>query len=141
VGALAAAVVSEFAGTATVVAVEPVSAACALAAARAGEPVEVPGPHRSIMAGLNCGLVSLVAWPRLRDGVNVFVAIDDESAEHAMRDLARLGVVAGESGSAGLAGLRALIESGDFEASGRRALVINTEGATDPEAYARIVSG
>ena len=105
-------------------------------------PVDVPGPHDSIMAGLNCGTVSLVAWPTVQAGVDVFVAIDDDAAEQAMRDLAALGVVAGETGAASLAGLRALVEHAEdagIDVAGRRALVLCTEGATDPEAYERIV--
>ena len=60
VGSFAAAMVRRFAG-ARIVGVEPVSAACALASIEAGEPAEVPGPHDSVMAGLNCGRVSPVA--------------------------------------------------------------------------------
>jgi diaminopropionate ammonia-lyase len=143
VGALAAAMVDHFAAAATMVAVEPLSAACGLRSAEAGHPVEVPGPHDSIMAGLNCGTVSVVAWPVVVAGIDVFVAVDDAAAEQAMRDLATLGVVAGETGAAGLAGLRALVESGSspVDLAGRSALVICTEGATDPEAYDRIVRG
>ena len=137
VGALAAAVVDHFAASARVIAVEPEDAACGLQSARAGHAVEVPGPHRSIMAGLNCGNVSPLAWPRVVEGVDLFVAVDDQAAERAMRDLASEGVVAGETGAAGLAGLRAAIETGHDV--GESVLVLCTEGATDPEAYARIV--
>ncbi len=107
VGSLAASVVIRYGGQARIVAVEPTSAACGLRSAEAGEPVVVPGPHDSIMAGLNCGTVSPLAWPILSAGVDVFVAIEDDYAERAMRDLAAEGIVAGESGAAGLAGLRA----------------------------------
>jgi diaminopropionate ammonia-lyase len=72
----------------------------------------------------------------------VFVAIDDAAAEQGMRDLARLGVVAGETGAASLAGLRALVAHADtagLDLAGCRALVLCTEGATDPVAYERIV--
>jgi diaminopropionate ammonia-lyase len=112
-----------------------------LAAARAGEPVTVPGPHASIMAGLNCGRVSIVAWPRLRDGVDVFVAIDDDVAIEALRELAALGIVVGETGAAGLAGLIALSRSAapGVDLEGARVLLLGTEGATDPVAYARLV--
>jgi diaminopropionate ammonia-lyase len=139
VGALTAAAVAHYGETTTIVAVEPRSAACGLASARAGHPVVVPGPHDSIMAGLNCGTVSPVAWESIRHGVDVFVAIDDADAEQAMRDLADIGVFAGETGAASLAGLRALIESRGVDARGRKALVLCTEGATDPGAYRRIV--
>ena len=50
------------------------------------------------MAGLNCGTVSIVAWPAVSAGADVFVAVDDAAAERAMRDLATIGVVAGETG-------------------------------------------
>ncbi len=142
VGALTAAVVAHYSARAAVVAVEPLSAACGLESARAGAPAFVPGPHDSIMAGLNCGTVSLIAWPAVLAGVDAFVAVADAAAEQAMRDLATLGVVAGETGAASLAGLRALAahaEEAGVEVRGRRALVLCTEGATDPVAYERIV--
>jgi diaminopropionate ammonia-lyase len=139
VGALLAAAVAHYAASATVVAVEPVSAACGLHSAAAGHPVVVPGPHDSIMAGLNCGTVSPVAWPVVSRGVDVFVAVDDAAAEQGMRDLAAVGVVAGETGAAALAGLRALATATPEHVQGRRALVLCTEGATDPIAYRRIV--
>jgi diaminopropionate ammonia-lyase len=139
VGALAAAVVAHYANVATVVVVEPRSAACGLRSAEAGEPVVVPGPHDSIMAGLNCGTVSVVAWPTVARGVDIFVAVDDGMAETAMRDLATVGLTAGETGGAGLAGLRALVDAGVVDPRGRRVLVLCTEGATDPSAFRRIV--
>jgi diaminopropionate ammonia-lyase len=139
VGALAAAVVQHFAARATIVVVEPLTAACGMHSADAGRPVEVPGPHDSIMAGLNCGMVSIVAWPIVSAGADVFVAVDDAAAENAMRDLAAIGVVAGETGAASLAGLRVAVDAGLPDLTGRRVLVLCTEGATDPVAYERIV--
>lgn len=99
------------------------------------------------MAGLNCGTASPVAWPLLSRGIDAFVAIEDEWARRAMRDLAAAGVVAGETGAAGLAGLTALLTDPLALAvrarlaitSETHALVICTEGATDPQAYRRIV--
>jgi diaminopropionate ammonia-lyase len=144
VGALAAAAVEHAPPRATIVAVEPEDAACGLASAIAGHPVEVPGPHRSIMAGLNCGNVSIVAWPVIESGVDAFVTVTDAAAEDAMRALARVGIVAGETGAAALAGLYALAADGPAsgrapEVAGRHALVLCTEGATDPANYERIV--
>ena len=129
---------------ATIVAVEPEDAACGLASAIAGHPVEVPGPHRSIMAGLNCGNVSIVAWPVIEAGVGAFVTVTDAAAEDAMRALAHVGIVAGETGAAALAGLHTLAADGPAsgtapEFTGRHALVLCTEGATDPANYERIV--
>ncbi|HEX4489891.1 MAG TPA: diaminopropionate ammonia-lyase [Acidimicrobiia bacterium] len=141
VGALAAAMVDHYAATSRIVVVEPKSAACGLAAARAGEPVLVPGPHDSVMAGLNCGAVSIVAWPRLRDGVDVFVAIDDDVAIAALRELAGLGIAAGETGASGLAGLLALAVAAPEVVADTSVLLFGTEGVTDPVAYARLVDG
>src|SRR5262249_23741660 len=50
VGALAEAVVRHF-RDAKILSVEPLKAACALASIEAGQIVDVPGPHDSIMAG------------------------------------------------------------------------------------------
>ncbi|HEY6562868.1 MAG TPA: pyridoxal-phosphate dependent enzyme [Pirellulaceae bacterium] len=91
------------------------------------------------MSGLNCGTPSPLAWPILSRSLDLLVAIDDERARIGMRDLASAGVVAGECGAAGLAGLQMLRES-DFWPSGvRSTLVISSEGATDLVAYERIV--
>ena len=137
VGALTAAVVARYSADSTVVAVEPLDAACGMASAAAGAPAEVPGPHESIMAGLNCGNVSVIAWPAVAAGVDLFVAVPDADAEQAMRDLDTIGIEAGETGGAALAGLRALTDSPEWHATvaGKVVLVLCTEGATDPAGY------
>src|SRR5690606_5417290 len=90
------------------VGVEPVGAACVAAAVAAGHVVEVPGPHRSLMAGMNCGLASIVALPPLVAGFEAFVAIEDDRARAALRAMAGAGLDVGETGAAALAGLMAL---------------------------------
>jgi diaminopropionate ammonia-lyase len=153
VGALASAVVAHYRQPAphprpTLVGVEPLRAACMLASIEAGHVVQVPGPHDSIMAGLNCGEPSMLAWPIVSAGVDAFVAVEDERAREAMRLLARAGVVAGETGAAGLAGMLELLNGpGQDEARARLGvtastcvLLFITEGATDPDAYQRIVA-
>ncbi|MFN8025740.1 MAG: diaminopropionate ammonia-lyase [Acidimicrobiia bacterium] len=137
VGALTAAVVADWSARATVIAVEPLDAACGLASAAAGGPTEVPGPHESIMAGLNCGNVSVIAWPAVHAGVDLFVAVPDADAEQAMRDLDTIGIEAGETGGAALAGLRAVAGDPEWRATvaGKDVLVLCTEGATDPAGY------
>lgn len=152
VGALATAVIRHYRapGRETrVVGVEPTRADGVLRSLEAGELTEVPGPHASIMAGLNCGKTSPLAWPFLRGGLSASVAIPDARAEEAMRLLARDGVTSGESGAAGAAGLLELL-TGPFSTQAREklgitpgstVLVISTEGATDPGAYARILRG
>lgn len=130
-----------------ILSVEPLRAACMLASMEAGEIVTIPGPHDSIMAGLNCGCPSIVAWPIVSAGIDAFIAIPDERAREAMRALARVGIVAGETGAAGLAGLIELLtgpSNVDYrEALGlderSRGLIFVTEGATDPASYRQIV--
>jgi len=150
VGALAAAVVRHYRAhrpSTKILSVEPLSAACMLASMEAGEIVTVPGPHDSIMAGLNCGRPSIIAWPIVSTGIDAFIAIPDERAREAMRTLARIGIVAGETGSAGLAGLIELLIGAENARhrevlridESSRALIIVTEGATDPESYQGIV--
>jgi diaminopropionate ammonia-lyase len=147
VGSLAAATVLHFRtgdrARPRIVGVEPADAACVLASARAGEMTEVPGPHRSIMAGLNCGLPSPLAMPLLDDGIDDFVAVADDDSRRAMRDLAAAGVESGESGAAGLAGLTAAVDRGLGPELGltpdATVMLLSTEGATDPEAYRQVV--
>lgn len=151
VGALAASVARHYRAqgrSARIVGVEPERAACVLRSVEAGQLVDVPGPHDSIMAGLNCGRASPVAWPFVSCGISLFVAIPDAQAEEAMRLLARDGVISGASGAAGLAGCLEVLSSTAQEQHYRErlgidktsaVLIISTEGATDPVAYARIV--
>lgn len=124
---------------AQLVGVEPVAAACNFVSLEAGQIVLLPGPHDSIMAGLNCGLSSEIAWPIVSGNLDLALAIDDRRAEDAMRVLAADGVVAGETGSAGLAGLIAWTDRFGGDLTGKRVLIVTTEGPTDPEAYQQIV--
>lgn len=56
------------------------------------------------MAGLNCGTLSSLAWPVLRDGLDAAVIVTDDDASTAMDMLEADGVAAGPSGAASLAG-------------------------------------
>jgi diaminopropionate ammonia-lyase len=130
-------------GSVRLVGVQPAAAACLVAALAAGGPVRLPGRQESLMAGLNCGTVSSVAWPWLRRGLDAVVTVEDDRAAEAMRALAAEGVVAGETGAAGAAGLLELAAGGGAAAVGlgaaSRVLLLSTEGATDPESWRRIV--
>lgn len=126
------------------VVVEPDQAACLLASAETGEPVAIAGDLDTLMAGLACGEPSLLAWQELSRAAGAFMAIPDSAAVAGMRALAGLGIVSGESGTAGLAGL--LLAAGDPAARAAlglgpqsRVLLFSTEGATDPELYRRLV--
>lgn len=131
------------------VVVEPHSADCLYRSAVAGRPAKAEGDLDTVMAGLACGEVSLLAWAILERGADDFLTIPDEAAVATMRLLAEgkhgnRPIVAGESGVAGLAAL--LCAAGNPEARlglglapDARVLVFGTEGATDPEVYRGIV--
>jgi diaminopropionate ammonia-lyase len=122
--------------------VEPDTAACVAAAVEAGHLVEVPGPHRSIMAGLNCGLASMLALPTVTAAFHAFVAVDDDRCRQAIRAHADAGMDVGETGAAALAGLTAVVDEHrdalplPAEAT---VLLLATEGVTDPANFERIV--
>ncbi len=148
VGALAAAAVEHaqrHGSRGALVGVEPTDAACATASALAGELVTLRGEQHSIMAGLNCGTPSPVAWPLVSRGMTGFLTIGDEWARRAVRELAAVGVEAGETGAAALGGLDALRDRGGAEALERvfaptaDVLVLVTEGASDLGAWRRIL--
>ena len=131
------------------VVVEPERADCLFRSAVAGRPTPAHGTLDTIMGGLACGEVSLLAWRILATGADAFATIDDEAAAECMRLLAegRCGddpIVAGEFAVAGLAGL--LLACADTDARSvlglrpdSRVLVLGTEGATDADTYRTIV--
>jgi diaminopropionate ammonia-lyase len=99
------------------------------------------------MAGLNCATPSLIAWPLVSRGIDLYLAVPDAYVAEATRVLAADGIVAGECGAAGLAALTAVVTDAHL-AQAREALalgpdssvlLLSTEGATDLEAYKRLV--
>jgi len=90
----------------------------------------------TVMAGLNCGTPSSLAWPVLAGGLDAAIAVADQQATEAGADLGRLGVRSGPSGAASLAGVRAALTGAG--AGARRAglgvttssvvLLLSTEG-------------
>jgi diaminopropionate ammonia-lyase len=130
------------------VVVEPDKADCLYRSARAGRPEAVHGDLDTIMAGLACGEVSLIAWDILARGADAFMTVPDAAAVATMRRLARPdggdpAIVAGESAVAGLAGALAARQDPQWAASlalddASRILVFGSEGATDPALYAQL---
>jgi diaminopropionate ammonia-lyase len=149
VGGLAAGVLShswETLGAArpVFVVVEPETAACLLESAKAGAVTAVGGDLDTIMAGLACGEPSILAWKLLDTGADAFMTISDTAAADAMRLLASVGVVGGESGVAGLAGLIKAARDPALRTllgldAASRILCYGTEGATDAQVYRKIV--
>jgi diaminopropionate ammonia-lyase len=129
-----------------VVAVEPNDAACVAASLAAGEPQVVATPGTT-MAGLDCAEISLAAWPSLHAGLIGAIAVSDDEAHAAIRELAATGLAIGDCGAAPLAALRALhadpacADLREAVALGPRTSVvlIATEGPTDPDGYAEAI--
>jgi len=131
------------------VVVEPDLAACLFESARNGELTDVDITDETLMAGLSCGEVSLIAWKVLKDGVSDFFTIPEELVAPTMRLLARSefgdqAIVAGESAIAGLAAFIASSQSENLSNSlgitkESIILVIGTEGATNSEIYNSLV--
>ena len=132
-----------------VVIVEPERAACCLESARRDRPMSVRIEEETMMAGLSCGEVSLLAWDVLSKGAELFVTIGEEQVAPVMRLLASGAagggrIVAGESAVPGLIGLLGVAQDKALREEiglgpGSRVLVFGCEGATDPEIYRRLV--
>lgn len=117
VGSLAQAVVAHYrrAGSdrpTSVLSVEPDTAACVLTSLRDDTPSSVTTAS-TVMAGLNCGTVSTLAWPVLRDGCDAAITVTDDEALNASTDLETLGVSSGPCGAATLAAVRAALGDPD----------------------------
>ncbi|RFU33058.1 hypothetical protein B7463_g3293, partial [Scytalidium lignicola] len=114
VGSFAQAVVTHFKAAdrhSKVMTVEPDTAACLYKSLTRGEPVALETTTPTIMAGLDCGTVSTIAWPLLRAGVDASLTISDYESHEACGLLQSLDISAGPCGAAPLAALRRLTSS------------------------------
>lgn len=102
-----------------VVAVEPANAACLAAALEAGRPVEIETPG-TVMAGMDCAIVSAAAWPDLQH-VSEVVLVDDAELAPGFERLRAASIEGGECAAA--AAVAAARVAG-------RVLAIATEGPT-----------
>jgi diaminopropionate ammonia-lyase len=109
-----------------VIVVEPEGAACIMAALAAGEPTTVSATQRTAMAVLQCGTVSVTAFPNLQAGVSCCIAVEDAWAITAVSELATCDVRTGPSGAAGIAGLLAAV-SGSWARPVRDCLGLSAE--------------
>mgnify|MGYP006102309141 CR=1 FL=1 len=131
--------------------VEPYSANCVFESIAGGNRVSVNNGGETIMAGLNCGTVSKIAWPILKNGLMGAISIKDNLVEKAMKVLAHpldkdIPVISGESGASPLAaiiGLKKILNKNrniNLRFSPKtNILIINTEGDTDKKSYDSII--
>jgi len=126
--------------------VEPVNADCLFQSAVNGKPTAVHGDLDTIMAGLACGEVSVLAWSILENYAPHFMTITDESIPKAMQLLANRTppIIAGESAITGLAGFLIACNDGELKSKlmineNSKILFFGTEGDTDEEMYEQLV--
>lgn len=154
VGGVAAAVAAQLrrrCGTQApkVILADPEKSACWLETLRHGEPTPVHGDLDTLMAGLACGEISLLAWDVLKPLAFAAVSVADDDAVALMRRLADPhpgdpAIVAGESAVAGLSALMAAAAHAPARTAleldeTARVLVFGTEGDTDPALYTELV--
>jgi diaminopropionate ammonia-lyase len=133
--------------------VEPAEAAGFLASFNKGERTSPSGNFKTMMAGLNCGIPSTTAWEILKNTASASIAIEDSFMENAIRMLYHPAgndpkIEAGESGAGGFAGFLALMTDVRFAeikktldiSAETRVLFYNTEGATDPKNFQKIIN-
>lgn len=132
--------------------VEPYESDGILASFKAGKPVTPKGNFTTMMAGLNCGIPSLSAWDIIKNGADISIKIKDNYAIEAMKEFYKpIGndeqIISGESGAAGFAGFLAIMKQTSLIKvketlrlnSNSNILFFNTEGATDPVNFNKIV--
>ena len=127
VGSLAQAVITYAKGQRDLktVAVEPDTAACLHASLVAGKATAIVTSN-TINAGCNCGTLSSISWPYLRDYVDLSTTVSDFETHIAVQEMHRHNVNAGPCGASGLAALKRLVAEGHV-AKGSSVILINTE--------------
>ena len=133
-----------------VIVFEPYNAGCLYKSAQQGALTEVDGDLETMCAGMACGIPSSLAWPILRDIATAFVMHSDNMAGNGMILSKENGVEAGECGGVGLGILNHVMTQEDEMStqfcndigldSSSVVCLINTEGATDPVNYEKVVS-
>jgi len=130
------------------ISVESTMSACFANSIEAGEPVLVDIKEETLMAGLSCGEVSLVAWEILQPTLSHCMAISDTAVPPLMRWFHER-TPSIEAGECSVSGLAALLQAHQHQEAWQEmgfnadsvVLLIGTEGATDPMLYQKIIDG
>lgn len=137
VGSFAQAVVSHYKkpGRRTaVVAVEADTAACLWKSLKHGERQPALETTSTIMCGLECGVVSKLAWPILKNGVDASLTVSDYESHQCTLELHASGLSCGPCGASTLAALRRLT-SADLQrlniTESSTVLLLCTEGSRE----------
>ena len=134
----------------SMISVESHMSACFLESIAAQTPTLVDITEETVMAGLSCGEVSVLAWELLQSSLSHCLAIDDAAVAPLMANfadgaIAGVPIEAGECATSGLAALLAAKQDPDcWQQLGFNAdsviLLIGSEGATDADIYAELIS-
>lgn len=156
VGGLAASIISVFhhvwgANAPINIVVEPELAPCLFVSAKAKALTSIKVEEETLMAGLSCGEPSLLAWEIIEQTANGFMTIPESLVAPAVYALAKgktgdPKIEAGESAVAGFIGLICAASDPDMRDKLKldhhsRALVIGSEGVTDPHVFSAIMCG
>jgi diaminopropionate ammonia-lyase len=128
-----------------IIVVEPESAGGFFRSAAHSRLMSAIGPIKTIAGGLACATPSPLAWRILRSKAHAFMTVTDAQIIEAMKNLYEHGIMAGESGAVGYAGLIAAASNPHIRSScllnqKSSVLIIGTEGATDPKAYRELLA-
>ena len=141
--------------TPKIILVEPEKAPCFFQSMQIndGQPHRYMEDMNTIMAGLACGQPSTIAWEILKPLCEGFVLCNDAIAIQGMRRYANpinedAAIVSGESGAVTLGLLEALMVAPEYQCvrealaldENARALLLSTEGDTDPQIYQSLVN-
>jgi diaminopropionate ammonia-lyase len=122
---------------ASVITVEPSTAASLLASLSAGKITPIQTGH-TICNGMNCGTTSTMAWEVLRKGVDLSVTVEDIHVHNDLLELHETGVRNGPCGAATLTALKKVCEDGETKrvlGLGEESVVVlfSTEGEREYE--------
>jgi diaminopropionate ammonia-lyase len=116
---------------ATIITVEPDTAASLKTSLKAGEMTSISTGH-TIMNGMNCGTVSTTAWKVLKNGVDISVTVADIDVHRDLQYLHSQNIRNGPCGAAPLSALKLLCQEKKEELGLNEESVIvlfSTEGA------------
>jgi diaminopropionate ammonia-lyase len=132
--------------TTKIICIEPYESDCIYQSIKNESLATTQKSQKTIMAGLNCGTPSILAYEILKQGIDAFLLISDKHTIDAIKYLnapmpGDPYIAAGESGAAGLAGFLALMNNSILKDlrdkiginKQSNILVFNTENVTDPE--------
>ena len=151
VGGLAAGVIAPLwqsagASLGKMISIESHMSACMRDSLVAGKPTPTDITEETLMAGLSCGEVSVLAWDILKPTISHCITIGDDAVAPLMRWFHHRtpSLEAGECSTSGLAAcLQAKADPAAWAALGfgpdSVILLVGTEGATDPDFYRQTV--